>query len=250
MTAAFPNSSRGAVMAFSTSLTTAPRLFVGNRATKSRLADRVCRASDRQMWLANASAPAHLDGSLAGDFGFDPLGLGSEPDRLAWYVEAEKVNGRWAMNGVAGILATELLGVEKEWYLVGERDFILPFNALVAFEAVIMGYLEMKRYRGWVETGESGAIDTFPWDPLKMASPQMALKEVKNGRLAMIAFVGFVAQAVVVRKGPIGCLSDHLAAPFENNLFTNLLKLPELIGTYPAAPAVQQVTEAVADVVQ
>lgn len=30
--------------------------------------------------------PAHLDGSLAGDYGFDPLGLGADPEALKWYV--------------------------------------------------------------------------------------------------------------------------------------------------------------------
>ena len=69
-------------------------------------------------------------------------------------MEAEKLNGRWAMTGTAGILVTELLGVEDKWFLVGARDFFLPFNALVAFQAVFMGYFEMKRYRGWVETGQ------------------------------------------------------------------------------------------------
>lgn len=37
-------------------------------------------------------APSHLDGTLAGDFGFDPLGLGEEPKKLAWYQQAELVH--------------------------------------------------------------------------------------------------------------------------------------------------------------
>ena len=41
-------------------------------------------ASDRQLWLTGSEAPKHLDGSLPGDFGFDPLGLGSDPERLTW----------------------------------------------------------------------------------------------------------------------------------------------------------------------
>ena len=44
--------------------------------------------------------------SLAGDYGFDPLGLGEEPSTLRWMVQAELQNGRWAMLGVAGILFT------------------------------------------------------------------------------------------------------------------------------------------------
>ena len=45
---------------------------------------------------------------LAGDFGFDPLGLGSEPEDLRWYVQAELVHARFAMAGVAGILFTDV----------------------------------------------------------------------------------------------------------------------------------------------
>jgi hypothetical protein len=52
------------------------------------------------------------------DFGFDPLGLGTDPERLKWYAEAEKTNGRWAMAAVAGILFTELLGKPK-WFEAG-----------------------------------------------------------------------------------------------------------------------------------
>ena len=34
----------------------------------------------------------------------DPLGLGGDPDRLAWFAESERVHSRWAMLAVAGIL--------------------------------------------------------------------------------------------------------------------------------------------------
>ena len=74
------------------------------------------------MWLPGAKAPAHLDGKMAGDFGFDPLGLGSDPERLKWYAEAEKMNGRWAMAACAGILFTDLLGKDK-WFEAGSGEY-------------------------------------------------------------------------------------------------------------------------------
>lgn len=40
----------------------------------------------RPMWMPGAAPPAHLDGTLPGDFGFDPLGLGVEKERLSWWV--------------------------------------------------------------------------------------------------------------------------------------------------------------------
>ena len=40
--------------------------------------------------------------NLPGTYGFDPLGLGTNPESLKWYAEAEKTNARWAMAAVAG----------------------------------------------------------------------------------------------------------------------------------------------------
>lgn len=34
-------------------------------------------------WAPGTPSPSYLDGSLAGDYGFDPLGLGAEPANLA-----------------------------------------------------------------------------------------------------------------------------------------------------------------------
>ena len=42
--------------------------------------------------LPNIKTPDYLDGTIAGDYGFDPLGLGSDPERLKYYQEAELMN--------------------------------------------------------------------------------------------------------------------------------------------------------------
>jgi len=181
------------------------------------------------MWLLGAQPPPYLDGSLPGDYGFDPLGLGADPDRLKWYAEAEKTNGRWAMMAVPGILFAEAVGREDKFWLAGTREYWAPFNALVAIEVVTFGFLELKRYQGFKQTGSSGVIDMFPFDPLNANSDEMAVKEVKNGRLAMIAFVGFISQAVVVHKGPVACWLDHISDPFGNNILTNVLNIPQNI---------------------
>ncbi|KAF6139028.1 hypothetical protein GIB67_010754 [Kingdonia uniflora] len=62
----------------------------------------------RPTWLPGLDARPYLDGSLVGDYGFDPLGLGEDPESLKWYVQAELVNARFAMTGIAGILFTDL----------------------------------------------------------------------------------------------------------------------------------------------
>lgn len=45
--------------------------------------------------------------------GFDPLHLGVDKENLAWFREAELNNGRWAMLGAAGILATDVVRKER-----------------------------------------------------------------------------------------------------------------------------------------
>ncbi|WP_289490169.1 chlorophyll a/b-binding protein, partial [Klebsiella pneumoniae] len=64
----------------------------------------VVQAVSRPLWQPGTTPPAHLDGSLPGDFGFDPLNLGVNKEALDWYRNAELQNGRWAMLGVAGIV--------------------------------------------------------------------------------------------------------------------------------------------------
>ena len=51
--------------------------------------------------------PAHLDGSMAGDVGFDPLGLGSAYN-MKWMREAELKHGRMCQLAWLGYVAVDL----------------------------------------------------------------------------------------------------------------------------------------------
>jgi len=132
---------------------------------------RITRSS--RLWLPLTPPP-----------GFDPLGLGIDPDRLKWYVEAELQNGRWAMMAVAGILATDALGLPV-WYEAGAQDYWLPPLPQLAVLAPVMGFLETKRLEGFLKTGQSGLVDMVPFDPMGMGkSADMKVKEIKNGASA------------------------------------------------------------------
>lgn len=65
------------------------------------------------------------------------------------------------------------------------------------------------------------------FDPLNLSGnpatfEELKVKEIKNGRLAMVAWLGFYAQAAVTGKGPVQNLIEHISDPFHNNLFSAL----------------------------
>jgi hypothetical protein len=64
---------------------------------------------------------------------------------------------------------------------------------------------------------QTGVLNMFPFDPMGMRSEETKLKELKNGRLAMLAFIGFCSQAAVRGLGPVDCLKQHIADPWNNN---------------------------------
>ncbi|KAL6633494.1 hypothetical protein ACP70R_026165 [Stipagrostis hirtigluma subsp. patula] len=188
---------------------------------------------------------------LPGDFGFDPLGLGEEPAGLKWYVQAELVHCRFAMLGVAGILVTDLIRVAgirdlPVWFEAGAAKFDFAHTTSLFFvQLVLMGFAETKRYMDFINPGSQAEEGTFIgleaalvgsqpgypggplFNPLGLAKDienahEEKLKEIKNGRLAMVAMLGFIVQASVTHVGPIDNLVLHLSDPFHKNIIHTL----------------------------
>ncbi|KAK3405106.1 hypothetical protein EUGRSUZ_K01362 [Eucalyptus grandis] len=223
------------------SVESARHLLGARPAAPSRKASFVVRAastppvkqgSDRQLWFASKQSLTYLDGSLPGDFGFDPLGL-SDPEGTGGFIEprwlayGEIINGRFAMLGAVGSIAPEILGkaglIPPETALPWFRTGVIPpagtYNywadnyTLFVLEMALMGFAEHRRFQDWAKPG-------FGKDEKSMKD--LKLKEVKNGRLAMLAIVGYFIQALVTGVGPYQNLLDHLADPVNNNILTNL----------------------------
>eukprot|EP00854_Cymbomonas_tetramitiformis_P018503 gene18503-22084_t len=219
---------------------TMPKGMVSNATIRST----TCRA----MWLPGSDAPAHLDGSMAGDFGFDPLGLGSDPATLKWYQEAELQHARWAMFAVAGIVGQELANPDVFFYEAATKAD-LPFDILgvVAFQFFAMHYVEIRRWRDFVKPGSVDADPLFPgnklpdhevgypggiFDPFGFAKgdvDKMKVREIKNGRLAMLAYVGCIVQAQVTGKGPVACWAEHVSNPMSTTIVSRSLITPTTV---------------------
>ncbi|CAN1296500.1 Chlorophyll a-b binding protein 4, chloroplastic [Linum perenne] len=115
-------------------------------------------------WLPGLASPGYLNGSLPGDNGFDPLGLAEDPENLRWFVQAELVNGRWAMLGVAGMLLPEVftkIGIINvpEWYDAGKQEYFASSSTLFVIEFILFHYVEIRR---WQDIKNPGSVNQDP----------------------------------------------------------------------------------------
>lgn len=160
---------------------------------------------------------------MAGDFGFDPLGL-SEIDGvgidLYWLREAELKHCRLAMLAVTGFIFVEKHGpapgcemataknqIDAFWQLWAAHPQYIVFGLImIMFIEAISGIATTSgRESGMREPGDFGLDPLFikgtdKWD-------RMALAEVQNGRLAMWAAAGEILQGCTTGEGALQNLS-------------------------------------------
>jgi len=196
------------------SLSFAPAMPARTLAVPQLSATMVSPIDDRGTAVYSAAIPflkkpAALDGSMAGDRGFDPLGFTTTITELGGdmnYVrEAELMHGRQAMLATVGFLFPAVIGRLPGGIYDGvslnplEAQFQLPDGVLgqLAFSIAIAEGLRATKVYSDAPPGEHG-FDPLGFLPKYCDTPEklmlMKEKEIKHCRIAMIAVTGMFFQ--------------------------------------------------------
>ena len=146
---------------------------------------------------------------------FDPMGIveNAPENRLKFIREAELMHGRTAMLATVAIPFLESLDQTGSTLGINYLSSLDAYHQL-PFWFTLLNYETLRMGVGWVNPFTEDGIDpskTFTLEPnyqpgnlgkynMTNISDDLLNKELSNGRLAMIAFVGIVAQELVQGK--------------------------------------------------
>jgi len=145
-----------------------------------------------------------------GRYEFDPVGFTRNTETVPFLREAELKHGRIAMLAWTGLAAADFVRIPGERYsftsvpvTIDAHDALnaeTGVNVQILFWITIAEFCCAKKVFEWnsVEVaGDYGLTNLFPKD--EEGQKKMRMAELKNGRLAMVAFGGAITQAVITR---------------------------------------------------
>lgn len=167
----------------------------------SRKSTSISMANEYSKALPFLKRPAKLDGSGVGDFGFDPLGFTEVVGNYNYVQAAEIKHGRVAMLAVVGFIVQQYIHIVSSeanpLKAITDLGYGPNLQILFGIGAVELATWE-KTFSG---TEAAGDLGFDPLGQLKGKSQSqvndLKLKELKNGRLAMIAIMGIVIQYIL-----------------------------------------------------
>jgi light-harvesting complex I chlorophyll a/b binding protein 1 len=152
---------------------------------------------------------------------FDPLGFSKNEENLYRYRAVELKHGRVAMLAVLGTLVQTFVHLPDPVFdnprPLAALSQILDQRPLAAIQIfLVIGALELTVFRQ-DSNDAPGQLNNFganfiPDDEEEFTKLQ--LKELKNGRLAMMAIIGQFVQEKLTGQGPIEQLLAGHASPF------------------------------------
>lgn len=149
--------------------------------------------------------PEGLIESQDGFTGFDPFFISNWLDQ-AWAAKGELKNGRVAMLACVGWFVAEFVHLPHPRLsnpVALEAAKEIP-RGLWATIIICISLVEILTFNKMLESDRrAGDLD---FDPLKLDSPAMRLREVKHGRLAMLSILALVIQQSNQHKPTIGAL--------------------------------------------
>eukprot|EP00435_Cladocopium_sp_Y103_P035592 s2253_g9.t1 len=177
--------------------------LVGAGAVAAGVAQRASRVGRRaEKTFAGGIVGSKLHGW--GEYQFDPLGLAEKfPENLAWFRESELKHGRVAMLAFVGFIVPDAIRLPIEPLTDPSLDFINAHNKLIGpglgegpmwWLMCVVGAIESVRFKQLglafenLTTENAGDLGLRGFAPSSAEGMEsMKMKELKNGRLAMLA---------------------------------------------------------------